>query len=190
MGKALADSKTHFHAIHASPLQRAFLTAQAVRDAQPEPQPPLTTSLLLREQHWGIAEGQPWIMEMQPGLTREEHFARKLFPVPTTRAHKFPEGESLDDLAERAKQAVDELLLPYVWSAARGGDQGLHVAVVSHGLCISELVPALLGHSRIQPDGHYRGLLNTAWARLTVKVKVGAVPGVTCRPSELIHCLF
>ena len=116
---------------------------------------------------------------MQPGLSLEEHFARKLFPVLPSRAHKFPEGESLDDLAARAKQAVDDLLLPYVWSAARGGDHGLHVAIVSHGLCISELVPALLvrDQSGIHPGHRYRGLLNTAWTRVTVKVKVGFVSG-------------
>lgn len=173
MGKAFAASNTHFLAIHASPLKRAFLTAQAVRDAQPEPQPPLTTSLLLREQTFGIAEGKHGIREMLPGLSLEDHFARKLYPVLHSRAHKFPQGESLDDLAARANKAVDDLLLPYVWSAARAGDQELHVAIVSHGLCISELVPALLvrDESGVHPGHQYHGLLNTAWIRVTVKVK-------------------
>lgn len=151
------------------------MTAQAVHDAQRESPPPLTTSLLLREQTFGVAEGNPWITEMQPGLSLEDHFARKLYPVLHSWVHKFPEGESLDDLAARANKAVDDLLLPHVWSAARAGDQELHVAVVSHGLCISELVPALLvrDQSGIHPGHRYRGLLNTAWTRVTVKVKAG-----------------
>lgn len=129
---------------------------------------------------------------MQPGLSLEEHLERKLFPVLPSRAHKFPGGESLDDLAARAKQAVDDLLLPYVWSAARGGDHGLHVAIVSHGLCISELVPALLvrDQSGIHPGHRYRGLLNTAWTRVTVTVKVGAASGVACRKSKATHRVF
>lgn len=115
---------------------------------------------------------------MQPGLSLEDHVARKLYPVLPSRAHKFPEGESLDDLAARANKAVDDLLLPYVWSAAREGSQGIHVAIVSHGLCISELLPALLvrDQSGIHPGHRYRGLLNTAWTRVTVKVKAGVAP--------------
>jgi len=172
--KALGRSfaKTHFLAIHASPLKRALWTAQAVRDAQAE-QPPLTTSPLLREQHWGVAEGKPWTMHMEQGLTLEEHFARGLYPVLNSRSQKFPEGESLDDLAARAKKAVDDLLMSYVWQAARAGDQGLHIAIVSHGLCISELIPALLvkDQSGVHPGYRYKGLLNTAWTRVTVNVK-------------------
>ncbi|KAH9841642.1 phosphoglycerate mutase-like protein [Rhodofomes roseus] len=174
----LSFTKTHFLAIHASPLKRALWTAQAVRDAQTDTQPPLTTSPLLREQHFGIAEGKPWIMETQSGLSFEEHLRRGLYPVLHDRSQKFPEGESLDDLAARAKKAVDELLMPYVWQAAMAGDNGLHIAIVSHGLCISELIPALLvkDQSGLHPGHRYKGLLNTAWTRVTVNVK-GAKEG-------------
>ncbi|CCL99710.1 uncharacterized protein FIBRA_01732 [Fibroporia radiculosa] len=178
--KALGKSLSHirFTAIHASPLKRALWTAQAVHDAQQEPQPPLTTSPLLREQHWGIAEGNPWIMQFKPGLTLEEHYARNLYPVLPDRSQKFPEGESLDDLAQRAKQAINDIVMPYVWQAVKTGEKGTHIALVSHGLCISELVPALLCKdvSGIHPGHKYRGLLNTAWARITINVK-GAKEG-------------
>ncbi|PCH40029.1 phosphoglycerate mutase-like protein [Wolfiporia cocos MD-104 SS10] len=171
-------SNTRVTAIHASPLKRALWTAQAVRNAQKEPQPPLTTSLLLREQYWGIAEGKPWIMQMEPGISLEEHYAKGVYPVLSGRADKFPEGESLDDLAQRAAQAIDELAMPYVWQAARAGESGLNIAIVSHGLCISELIPALLvkDASGAHPGHKYKGLLNTAWTRVTVTVK-GAKPG-------------
>lgn len=60
MGEYFANADTKFTAIHASTLKRAFSTAQALYDAQPEPKPTFTKSLLLREQHFGIAEGRPW----------------------------------------------------------------------------------------------------------------------------------
>ncbi|KAL4251244.1 Histidine phosphatase superfamily protein [Abortiporus biennis] len=173
--KAIGESLSNirFTAIHASPLKRAYSTADAIHQAQPEPKPQFQSSLLLREQHWGIAEGNPWIMKLKPGLTLDEHYAQGIFPVLHERWHKFPEGESLDDLAVRAKQAIDEVVLPHVWTAAKEGMRGIHIAVVSHGLCISELIPALLrkDHSGMAPPDRYRGLRNTAWARLTVDIK-------------------
>ncbi|OCH84190.1 phosphoglycerate mutase-like protein [Obba rivulosa] len=176
LGESLSD--TRFTAIHASPLKRALWTAQAVHNAQLEPKPPLAMSPLLREQHFGVAEGNPWTVQPLAGVSLEEHLARGVYPALHERSQKFPEGESLDDLARRADQAVEEILMPYVWQAARSGEKGVHVAVVSHGLCISELIPALMKRdaSGIHPGHHYRGLFNTAWSRLTVDIK-GAKEG-------------
>ncbi|OSX59928.1 hypothetical protein POSPLADRAFT_1075385 [Postia placenta MAD-698-R-SB12] len=178
-------SNTPLLAIHASPLKRAQWTAQALRDAQKEPQPPLTTSPLLREQYFGVAEGKPWVYEMEPGVTLEEYYARGVYPVLTGRSQKFPEAESLDDLARRAEQAINGLVMPYVWQAARAGEKGIHVAIVSHGLCISELLPALLSKdaSGAHPKHKYKGLLNTAWTRVTVDVK-GSVEGKSMEFSD------
>ncbi|EIW59438.1 phosphoglycerate mutase-like protein [Trametes versicolor FP-101664 SS1] len=176
VGKSLSD--TRFAVVYASPLKRALWTGQAVQEAQSEPKPPLETSLLLREQHWGVAEGEPWQWGHTAGLSLEEHFAKQLYPVLHERWQKFPEGESLDDLFTRAKQAIDELIMPHVWSAAREGKKGIHIAIASHGLCISELVPALVmkDESGVHPGEKFRGLQNTAWTRVTVNVK-GAKEG-------------
>lgn len=156
-------------------MKRAFTTAEAILDAQPEPKPPLIPSLLVREQHFGIAEGSPWLMEPKPGLTLEQHYAEKVFPVLHHRDEKFPEGESLNDVASRCEQAIKDLVLPHVWSAVKEGSKGVHIAVVSHGLCISELVSALLRQdaSGIPPENSYRGLWNTAWTRVAIDIKVG-----------------
>ena len=174
--KALGESlsTTPFTAVYASPLKRALWTGQAVRDAQPEPKPPLTESLLLREQHWGAAEGHPWSWGRKPDLSLEEHFAQGIWPVLHERGQKFPGGESVDDLYVRAMQAVDELVMPHVWKAAREGKTNVHIALASHGLCISELIPALLvkDEKGVHPGDQYRGLRNTAWTRLTVEVEV------------------
>ena len=73
-------------------------------------------------------------MEPKPDLTIEEHYAQKIFPVLLHRDERFPEGESLNDVAERTTQAIRELVLPNVWKAAREGVKGLHIAIASHGL--------------------------------------------------------
>ncbi|EPQ54431.1 phosphoglycerate mutase-like protein [Gloeophyllum trabeum ATCC 11539] len=166
-------SSTPFTAIHASDLKRAFTTAQAIYDAQPAPKPAFDSSPLLREQHFGVAEGKPWALHTEPGLSLEEHYARGIYPVLFNRAEAFPGGESLDDLAKRAEEAVGRLVMPHVWEAARKGKRGVHVALVSHGLCISELIAALM---RKNAGGggsadKYKGLLNTAWTRVAIDVQ-------------------
>jgi broad specificity phosphatase PhoE len=105
---------------------------------QPVPQPPLITSEDLREQHFGEAEGQPWTMLADPGKSLAQHMAEGIYPAMTERNEKFPTGESLNDLEKRAEKAIQELIMPHIWKAAKDGRKGVQVAVVSHGLCISE----------------------------------------------------
>jgi broad specificity phosphatase PhoE len=102
-----------------------------------------------------------------------------MFPVPEGRKEKFPEGESLDDLRDRARQAVKELIFPIIRDAVKEEKEGVHVALVSHGLCISELVAAVVGldYERRSkglevPDRQYAGLRNTGWTRATIDLAV------------------
>jgi len=179
--KALAVSLADipFEAIHSSDLKRAHMTALAVHSAQCTPQPPLTTSPLLREQHFGIAEGKRWIVSADSEKSPAELYADGQFPMPVGRIEKFPEGESLDDLGRRASQAVEELIMPHAWKAAREGRRDVHVAIVSHGLCISEIIAMLMKkNAKGGQVKDYRGLLNTAWSRVTVDVQ-GAKEGET-----------
>jgi len=92
---------------------------------------------------------------------------------------KFPEGESLDDLRDRARQAIKELVVPIIKDAVKEKKGNVHVALASHGLCISELVAAVvsLDYGRRSkglevPDRQYAGLLNTAWTRATIDLAV------------------
>ncbi|KAI9443114.1 histidine phosphatase superfamily [Lactarius indigo] len=163
LGEYFVD--THFTAIHASDLKRAFTTAQALYDHQKEPKPSFDSSELLREQNFGVAEGKPctWTKGVYPVLYGDDE--------------KFPEGESTNDLAERARTALAKFVLPHVWQAAKEGKTGIHVAIVSHGLCISELVSELLKRSAKQgKDTDFRGLWNTAWTRVVVDIE-GAQEG-------------
>lgn len=179
LGESFTD--TRLTTIYTSPLKRAHMTATALRDAQPEPKPMIIISPLLKEQHFGAAEGSPWLIRQDPSRTLEEHFADGRYPVLYERTQKFPGGESLDDLAARADEAVRQLLLHHILQAARIGSQDDHIALVSHGLCISEMVAALVKRNHEgTPDTSYRGLRNTAWARVTVQVKGERAGEVVC----------
>ncbi|KAG5731864.1 hypothetical protein E4T56_gene13790 [Termitomyces sp. T112] len=161
------QSQTHFDHIYVSPLLRAQATGKAIHDLQPH-DVPFTILPKLREQHFGCAEGNMWAYDVAPGETRESMIASGVYPVPLLRSDKFEGGESLDDLAVRAEEAMRECVLPHV------GEEDVHIAVTSHGLCISELVKAVL---RLDPDADherdYTGLLNTAWTRITVEPREG-----------------
>ena len=197
-GEYFALNNTRFTAIYTSDLKRAHTTAQAILNAQPEPKPPFSVSQDLREQHFGIAEGNPWSLKADKKLSREEQYARGTFPVIYNRKDKFPSGESLNDLQTRAERAMEEIIMPHVWNAAKSGEKA-HIAVVSHGLCISELIAALMRKDCDAPPGaqggKWTGLMNTAWTRVTIDLVVSAniwrsffitIPiGIVCRPPRL-----
>ncbi|KAF8513760.1 histidine phosphatase superfamily [Gautieria morchelliformis] len=149
--------------IYSSPLSRAHTTAKAIYDAQADPRPPFIVSPDLREQHFGVAEGEPWTYDSEAQIDLE----RKVFPVLN--------GESLNDLELRVNRALEDLIMPWVYSdkSYGKGEGEVHLAVVSHGLCISELISALV---KMDANGYgqgedYRGLVNTAWTRVTVCLK-------------------
>jgi broad specificity phosphatase PhoE len=149
------------------------------------------TTPLLREQHFGIAEGKLWSNTPVSKSQRAALAAAAAQHKPPTRAEqelevyetiwnrydKFPDGESLDDLALRAEAALEKFLWPHLddamahhcasakssASSANGagmegerhgegeeageGGLGYHVVFVSHGSCISEMAAALLRRS-------------------------------------------
>jgi broad specificity phosphatase PhoE len=160
-------------------LLRACATGQAVHAGQAH-KPPFAINPKLREQHFGIAEGHPWVLQAPDNVSMEELFSKNVFPVLEARDAKFPKGESLEDLARRAKEAITECVLPHIQ------EDSVHIAIASHGLCISELIAAVV---RLDPDSErgrsYAGLLNTAWTRLTIALKVGTFSIV--RDRMLMH---
>ncbi|KAJ6559146.1 histidine phosphatase superfamily [Mycena vulgaris] len=165
-------SRTQFTAIHSSPLKRAYMTAQAVHNQQFESSP-FTTSPLLREQYFGVAEGKSLTSKRDPDIPLAQHFEKGIYPSSLTRSERFPEGESLDDVRDRASQVWTDILLPYVQQAAREGDNDVHVAVISHGIFIKEALRALgkYDHTADMTACDYQWLRNTAWARVVVAVK-------------------
>jgi len=127
----------------------------------------------LREQYFGIAEGHPWA---RPGTEASQtDIQREVYPAKTGRKDKFPEGESLDELNERAGRALEGIIIPAVLKA-KGEDieglKGTHIVIVSHGLCISELLANLVGRTgESVRSGKFAGLDNTAWTRVQVGLK-------------------
>ncbi|KAI0252446.1 phosphoglycerate mutase, partial [Lactifluus subvellereus] len=177
LGEFFAD--THFTAIHTSDLKRAFTTAQALHERQKDPKPTFDSSELLRELNCGIAEGKPFSRRLDPDSTLEEQMEMGIYPILYGADEKFPGGESGNDLAERAKKAITQLVLPHVWQAAKQGRTEIHVAIVAHGLCISNMITELLGMSVNINEGElgaYDGLLNTAWTRVVIDIE-GAQKG-------------
>ncbi|KXN81691.1 hypothetical protein AN958_03938 [Leucoagaricus sp. SymC.cos] len=170
LGIAFSASSTTFTQFHTSDLKRAHSTALAVVRNHAEPKPPLTVTNLLREQHFGIAEGCPW--SPRPGSspkTLEGLFKKGIFPELEGRDAKFPEGESPNDVYRRAEQAIKEYILPHVFDKSQ---DGAHIGLASHGICLSELIAALL---RLDPEADvatsYKGHWNTAWSRMEISVR-------------------
>ncbi|KAH7103416.1 phosphoglycerate mutase-like protein [Auriculariales sp. MPI-PUGE-AT-0066] len=152
------------NAIYASPLKRAHSTALALAAGQPCP-PPMTVLPDLREQYFGIAEGKRFACSGVIDLQRE------IFPVQRGRTDSFPEGESRDDVRARGERVLSDIFMRHIWEA-RGRRPGeVRVAVVSHGVCIAELVEAFLGRvpQFLRRDNcWFRGVHNTAFHELEV----------------------
>ncbi|KAJ2914815.1 hypothetical protein MD484_g5614, partial [Candolleomyces efflorescens] len=156
--------------IFTSDLLRAHATAKAVHDHHADPKPPFAATKLLREQHFGVAEGKEWAISIPEGSTREELEKKGIYPVHWERDGKFDGGESLDDLFHRAEEALKECVFPYL-------DSDDHIAIASHGLCISELMSVLVKlDPRADQTASYRGLLNTAWTRVQLKRRNSDAP--------------
>ncbi|KAG8678031.1 hypothetical protein FRC12_012282 [Ceratobasidium sp. 428] len=147
--------------IFASDLKRADSTALSIYDAQPHPKPALITTQLLREQHFGDAEGQMW---MSAG----------------GRGGKFHNGESLDDVARRADRFFEEHLAPIIIDS-RGKPPGeINVFVVSHSVTIAENLEALARRSvrmeSAEEAGEAVGLFNTAWTKVAIGLENESPP--------------
>lgn len=115
-------------------------------------------------------------MRTNPEISFAEHITQGRYPATRSRTDKFPEGESLGEVATRAEQVVQEIILPYVRKAAKEGTEETHVALVSHGIFIAEAIAALLRKNRKDAERidarDYHGLRNTGWTQVKVMAKV------------------
>lgn len=169
-------SSTQLTHIYASPLLRAYSTAEYVQYHQNYPMPSIKTNPHLREQYYGIAEGHPWVAQPPDSdVPLELLYEKAIFPVLHDRDAKFPESESLNDLASRAEKGIRECVLPHLQESQfpEVAHSDIHIAIASHGRCIGELLSALL---RLDPEAErdlkFTKLANTAWTRMYVRIRV------------------
>ncbi|KAF8333530.1 histidine phosphatase superfamily [Cantharellus anzutake] len=176
------------HTIFSSPLERAHTTALQVLKHQREPKPPLILTPLLREQHFGIAEGQKISYKRTTTLGN----GSSEFSPLEDRTSKFPQGESAEDVAIRADNFIDEFFYPLMEdiSTLRSSEDQpqarIHIYVVSHGIAISELVAAFLRrdrHADTAQSQAWRGLRNTGWTRILVGLDPTANESFSTAPS-------
>ncbi|KAF8318987.1 phosphoglycerate mutase-like protein [Clavulina sp. PMI_390] len=186
VGAYFGDETTgiRIHAMYASPLSRAFLTAQQIQSQQPlEHRPPLTPTDLLKEQFWGDAEGHPFTWGPPPSKDDETDAAGKYAPL-TSRTSSFPNGESSDDVARRVDLFISEFIIPHVLASQADEETTLNIFVVSHGIAIAELIGAFLRRDPSvakQAPETWRGLMNTAWTRMeiTTRIETSHPPPIT-----------
>jgi broad specificity phosphatase PhoE len=114
-------------AVYASDLTRAEETAQRIADKRGLR---VETSPLFREANYGLWEGMT-VTEIEAGYPEAYRLWRK-----DSLRNRAPEGETLEELQQRALAGVAEILI------AHGGES---VVIVAHGGSIRSLICGLLG---------------------------------------------
>jgi broad specificity phosphatase PhoE len=139
LGAHLAARDLLFTHIYASDLQRAYMTAQAVADAQAKKYNTATLPIprlsLLREQDFGSNELVPWASKRG----QDSFFDRR----PDAHEAGFVHKEPMDVMKKRATDFVDDFLLPLL-ATDDGQAEEPTVAAVSHGLFLGVLWRDLL----------------------------------------------
>lgn len=115
-GEALCN--THFDKIYASPLKRAYETACLIRGNRPIE---IIKEERIRELSFGVYEGQNMSLLLQDENNTFSHFFKR--PHLYTPAEG---GETLEHLCERAKEFMEQEILPLQNQCER-------VMIVAHG---------------------------------------------------------
>lgn len=141
LGEHLAQRHLFTH-IFASPLSRAYRTAQAIQAAQPIlPSKSETVQIVqvqeLIEQNFGFYEGKHFHARTDPKKTGREAHRLQHQNDPG-----FVDVESKDSMNKRADVFLDEHLMPLL--SQHPGQHRFCVAIVSHGMLLSHLWRRLL----------------------------------------------
>jgi broad specificity phosphatase PhoE len=123
--------------VYSSTLARAFQTASILAQSW---RVPLVLDSRLRERDVGVMQGLTW-PEIEVRYPELAQIIRQRWVVPA-----LPEGETTFDLAERAWQAVEEII-----TRGDGRDAGGTIAIVSHGGTINAYLNRLIGRHHDMP---------------------------------------
>jgi broad specificity phosphatase PhoE len=183
LGRHLADTGTKVAHLFSSDLQRAVITAEAIREAQ-DPAPPETAKLqLLREQDFGFYEGKKFFERPREGNKsgKDAHLE----------AHRdepgFVDVESKESMRIRVESFIDAHLVQLMHEV----EEDKSVAVVAHGIILNYLWRAILRRfhpfvtigSSVQATGpgmsleYLGGWSNTGYLDLEVKKRAGPSRG-------------
>ena len=136
LGEHFASQNLQFSAIFSSDLQRAKMTADAIRDAQTKTKvdnPEVVDVIalpLLREQDFGSFECVPWASKAGSGI---------VYPDPAQQ--DFKPKETREAMQQRAQEFLDDFLTPFLYLDSVETET---IAVVSHGLFLGALWKNLL----------------------------------------------
>ncbi|KAL8932292.1 MAG: hypothetical protein Q9216_006895 [Gyalolechia sp. 2 TL-2023] len=143
LAQYLAASGIRYSRVFASDLQRAVKTAEALLAAQPKQDDvqELTVQQLpvLREQDFGFYEGKPFYAR-QPYSDKSGKDTHRLHHQNDP---SFEDVESKESMAKRTDTFLAEYLLPLICEDHPG--QEVVVAIVSHGIILSQLWKSILG---------------------------------------------
>jgi len=91
--------------------------------------------------------------------TLEKLYEEGTFPELEDRNARFPQGEIINGVAHRAEIVIQDCILPRLFGKSQ---DGAHIAIASHGICLTELIFAL---SKLDPETDftqsYMGYWNT-----------------------------
>ena len=152
LGQHLATSGPKLSHLFSSDLQRAYKTAEALREAQfvklnsvskPALVPMVTRLPLLREQDFGFYEGMPFGARSRESKTVEGDDYMQTHQMNPS----FKDPESQEAMALRINMFLDEHFLPLF-----KGDSPFEyaIAIVSHGIILSTLWRCLLNRFAAQ----------------------------------------
>lgn len=122
--KYIQDHQIHFDYIFSSPIQRAYQTALLIDDH-------IIQDDRLKEMNFGIFEGQK-ISEL---IVREDHLYNDLWHHPDIFT-AIPNGESYDEVIERAQSFLDDL---------KKYDKDSHILIVTHGMFFIIVLALMIG---------------------------------------------
>ncbi|KAK7464400.1 hypothetical protein VKT23_006564 [Stygiomarasmius scandens] len=177
LGTWFSNSETKFDTIYVSKLKRARQTANAI-EHHTNTKPPLIEHAFLHEISFGEADGKPYVAEETPGLSLEDHYKQGVYPHIRNRTDRFPGGESKEDVARRAEEVIQELIVPAIKDTANG-----HIAIVSHGVFLRELFYALHRRTNHKSSVEYKYLDTTGWTRMKIGFKIPADSQEALEPS-------
>lgn len=84
----------------------------------------VTTTNKLREQYFGLAEGQSW----KTGFAISGNHYHN-------RGYKFEQGESLEDVHERAQEIIRRCVIPWLVKSSKNAEgRKEHIVLVAHGI--------------------------------------------------------